>query len=376
MNPSTVQNDPADRPTNPELAVVIVNYNGWPDVVRLVSTLIESPKVLEGRCEIIVVDNASDSPLPDVFLAGRPGLRLVLRVENGGFAAGVNAGWRSTRAGWLLLLNPDIVAGADLIDRVVARISHDRARSDGPPGVVGFGLRNQDGTRQPSVGVDPNLWRSLRGLFIPRARRKYQPAWRTKGGEVPWVTGACALVDAALLQTVGGMDDDFFLYYEEVALCRSARTLGRRVEYDPSLEVVHLRPLQDRPITPTLRIITRHSKLLYFRKHLPHWQFAWLSRIVAVESATRGAWAKGRGLAVEARAWRTIGRLARALRRGEPILGRAVLALAEASVGQTSGMRREPGPRIRDHTRPQGRHPVHRCFGAQRGWVVENALDA
>jgi GT2 family glycosyltransferase len=343
VNPPIVQNHPADRPTNPELAVVIVNYNGWPDVVRLVLTLIESPEVAQGRCEIIVVDNASDGPLPDEFLNERPGLRLVLRVENGGFAAGVNAGWQSTRAGWLLLLHPDVVAGADLIGRVMARLSHDRASSDGPPGVVGFGLRNQDGTRQPSVGVDPNLWRSLRGLFIPRPRRKYQPAWRTKAGEVPWVTGACALVDAALLQTLGGMDDDFFLYYEEVALCRSARALGRRVEYDPSLDVVHLRPLQDRPVSPTLRIITRHSKLLYFRKHLPYWQFVGLSWVVAVESVARGAWANWRGGAAEARAWWTIGRLTRALRRGEPILGRAVLTLAEASVGHANGLRWEPG---------------------------------
>ena len=72
-----------------------------------------------------------------------------------------------------------------------------------------------------------------------------------------------------MLDELGGMDEDFFLYYEEVALCRSARRRGWRVEYDPTVEVVHLRPLQNRPVSPKMRVITRHSKLLYFRKHLP-----------------------------------------------------------------------------------------------------------
>ena len=104
-----------------------------------------------------------------------------------------------------------------------------------------------------------------------------------------------------MLEELGGMDDDFFLYYEEVALCRSARTRGWSVEYDPGVSVVHLRPLQNRPISPKMRVITRHSKLLYFRKHLPPWQFAALKSIVRVEARIRAAWCRVRLRAEEAR---------------------------------------------------------------------------
>ncbi|HEY2155842.1 MAG TPA: glycosyltransferase family 2 protein, partial [Isosphaeraceae bacterium] len=146
-------------------------------------------------------------------------------------------------------------------------------------------------------------------------------------------TGACVLLNPRMLDYVGGMNEDFFLYYEEVALCRSALDKGWRVEYDPSIAVVHLRPLQNRAISPKMRVITRHSKLLYFRKHLPRGQFLALVGIVRVEAAARGAWARARGRVVDVRAWRAIDAIARRLLAGEDLGGRAVLALAEEATG-------------------------------------------
>ena len=321
---------PADRPQSSRLAVLVVNYNGWADVARLVGGLSTGDAVTSGRAEVVVVDNASDDPPPPALLGPIPHLSILRRPTNGGFSAGVNAGRLHTKAPWLLLLNPDVVAGPGFLDAVLAAIE---ARSADPAGVVGFGLRNADGSRQPSVGADPGLARSLREAFIPRTRRKYQAESRVRPGAVPWVTGACALVDAAMLDALGGMDEEFFLYYEEVALCRRARDLGRRVEYDPSVEVVHLRPLQGREVSPTLRYVTRHSKLLYFRKHLPRWQFLGLSWAVGVEARLRG-WAARLGKrGDEAGSWRGVGWLAAAMRRGERIGGREVLLRAEAAVG-------------------------------------------
>ena len=106
------------------------------------------------------------------------------------------------------------------------------------------------------------------------SRRKYQAGWRIRSGPVDWVTGACMLVNTRMITELGGMDEDFFLYHEEVAFSRSAQDRGWRVEYDPerrgrSIDI----PLQNRSVSPKMRVITRHSKLLYFRKHLPAWQF-------------------------------------------------------------------------------------------------------
>lgn len=349
MTPLAAQTaQPSDplAPRGPVISVVIVNYNSWPDVSRLVTALADLPEVRAGDGEVVVVDNASDDPVPAELGRPRAGVRLVLRGENGGFAAGVNAGWREARGRWLLLVNPDVVAGPDLLGRVLARLGPIEARGAGAPGIVGFGLRNPDGSRQGSVGAEPSLARAVVEPFLPRSRRKYKSGWRTRPGPVPWVTGACMLVDATVLAELGGMDEDFFLYYEEVALCRAARDRGRTVEYDPTVEVVHARPLQSRPVTPMLRVITRHSKLLYFEKHRARWEAAALRRLVRAEAAVRGSWASARGRAREAGAWRTVGRIARELGPGSGPRGREVLALAAAFAPSAAGPDRA-APRAR-----------------------------
>ncbi len=319
---------PANGPV-PRLAVVIVNYESWPDVIRLTASLAAEPEFASGTAQVIVVDNASTGAMPETLALRRPGLRLLARPENGGFAAGVNDGWRAARKSWLLVLNPDVEIGRGFLGQVFARLASYESDTDGPPGIVGFGLRNPDGSPQGSVGAFPNLARTIWEQFIPRPRRKYQAGWRIHSGPVDWVTGACMLVNPVMIAEVGGMDEDFFLYYEEVAFSRAAQDLGWRVQYDASVNVVHRHPLQNRPVSPKMRVITRHSKLLYFLKHLPRWQFLVLARIVVCESAVRGLWSRLRRKPDEERSWRTIGEVARRLKRGDELKGRAVLKLAE-----------------------------------------------
>jgi len=328
---------------HPKLSVVIVNYRSWGDVASLVGSLARSSLIASGVCEILVVDNASGAPIPASLQNPTPGVRLILERSNGGFSSGVNAGWRASRAPWLLILNPDIVPGPDFLTEVVARVDAFERRPEGNPGVVGFALRNPDGTRQPSVGAFPNLVRTVWEQLIPRTRRKYQPDWRVKAGRVDWVTGACFLVAAPLLEATGGMDDDFFLYYEEVALCREATRRGWSVEYDPGVAVVHLRPLQNRAISPKMRVITRHSKLLYFRKHLPRRQFVALTWAVQAEAKARGAWCRLRKLP-GAKTWRAVGWMAHRLRTGGELKGRAVVALADSADESADEGGPRPGP--------------------------------
>lgn len=326
------------EPTSrPRLTIVIVNYESWPDIVRLVSSIRDEPEVAAGQCEAVVVDNASPGPVPPLIASPPAGIRLIARPDNGGFAAGVNAGWRAARSPWLLVLNPDIDIAPGFVRSVFECIDRLESRAAGVPGIIGFGLTNPDGSAQGSVGWFPSLARSIREQFIPRTRRKYQPDRRIRPGVVDWVTGACMLVNARLIAEVGGMDEDFFLYYEEVAFCRVASQRGWRVEFDPTLRFVHRHPLQNRPISPKMRVITRHSKLLYFYKHLPRWQFRSLTAIVRLESVIRGGYSAIRGDAEEAGAWAAIAGIARQFDLGRPAVGTDVLAIADA------GVRRERG---------------------------------
>jgi GT2 family glycosyltransferase len=311
------------------VSVVIVNYESWADVASLVKTLAESVEVRDGRWEVIVVDNASRGDVPPALQSPSDGVRVIFNSRNVGFAAGVNLGSASARGAWILLLNPDVAIDVEFPGQVRSRIAHYEARPSGRPGIVGFALRNEDGSAQPSVGVEPSLIRSLRGQLIPRARRKYRAASPTIAGEVPWVTGACVLIDAEAFRHGNGMDEDFFLYYEEVALCRTLRSAGRSVEFDPAVTVTHLRPLQNRRVSPRLRVITRHSKLVYFSKHRPTLEFALLRRVVLVEAAARRLWARACGDEPQRRCWELVGRIAKRLGNGQKVAGREVMEWTE-----------------------------------------------
>ena len=331
MNASQVQQPLCLTGKAPRLTVIIVNYNGWPDLLNLVSALLAEPEFDSGQLQVVVVDNASPDPIPErLWHYSRSGLRLLVRPDNGGFAVGVNAGWRLAQSDWLLVVNPDVEIARGLISQVIERIAAFDQQPCRPPGIVGFALQNSDGSTQGSVGVFPSIWRTITEQFIPRSRRKYQAGWRIQSGPVDWVTGACMLVNSQMMAELGGMDEDFFLYHEEVAFSRSAQDRGWRVEYDAGVQVVHRHPLQNRAVSPKMRVIIRHSKLLYFRKHLPGWQFLGLSWIITMESAVRGLMAKVLGRREEYRSWRIIRDMTRRLRAGTLVQGREGLKLAEA----------------------------------------------
>ena len=296
MSPDVPDRSRPPASPSPLLTVVIVNYDGWPDVLRLVASLAEEPEVGSGRCEVVVVDNATPGPIPVEMTVPRPGVRLVSRRDNGGFAAGVNAGWRASKSPWLLVLNPDVVVPPGLLGRVTSRIEHDRERSR--RGARGRRIRPAQSRRDPTA-----LRRHLPEPGPDRLGAVDTAFASEIPGRLADTPGAGRLGHGRLRAGQRGHpsrprgDGRGFL-----PLLRGGRplpgrqALGWRVEYDPSVEVVHLHPLQNRPILPMMRVITRHSKLLYFRKHLPHWQFVGLSWIVSAEVLMRSAWSRGPGM--------------------------------------------------------------------------------
>jgi GT2 family glycosyltransferase len=193
-----------------------------------------------------------------------------------------------------LLLNPDVTVEEGFLDEVVATL--DRLESsDSQAGVVGFRLRNADGSGQASSGPFPTLTSTLSGLLRPRSRRKCRHQSGAAPESVAWVTGGCLLVRRDCFEQLGGLDESFFLYYEDVDFCRRAADAGWSVWYDPDLEVTHHWPLHARRVPAPLRLMTRHALLTYARKHWPRWQAAGLAGLLWAEAGLRQAWAAIRG---------------------------------------------------------------------------------
>jgi GT2 family glycosyltransferase len=331
----------------PRLSVVIVNYHTWHDTSRLVRQLRAAPALRRGEAEVVVVDNHSP-PHPAVPRLRRlDGVSLRRWRHNRGFGRAANEGCRLSRGDWVLLLNPDMTLEPGFLDAVLARAAHfSAARPDA--GVIGFRLHNADGTPQPSAGPFPTLLGTLARLVLPRARRKYRPPPGPGPSPVDWVTGCCLLVRRACWQALGGLDPRFFLYYEDVDLCRRARDLGWTVWYDPAPGAVHHRPLHARPVPPALRLVTRHALLTYARKHWRAWQFRALAGIVCVEAFVRRLRAAAHGDPTAARLFAELGGISAAMARGRAgSAGRRLLRVV-----RRLEQRRAPSPFHR-HPQPQ-----------------------
>jgi len=266
----------------------VVNYRAWKDTARLVGQLRHSIVSRDGLAEILVLDNA---PQPEAQLdrVRKPGVRLRRNGRNDGFARAVNAGCELALGSWVLLLNPDTTLPDEFLDRVAELIDELEGQSE--IGIVGLGLRNEDGSPQRSTGPFPTLASTLLRLLLPRAGRKYHLTAPTGRTVVDWVTGCGLLVRRPCWEQLGGFDPSFFLYYEDVDLCRRANAAGWSVVHEPTLTATHHRPLHSRPVPAHLRSITRHALLTYARKHWSHWQLRLLAGIITLESRARSWWA-------------------------------------------------------------------------------------
>lgn len=328
----------------PVLTVVIVNFCQWRNTARLVGQLRRSVAVRTGAADVVVVDN--HSPFHPVVrkLEKLHGVTVRRFGRNLGFARAVNRGvterprQRELRnsptqpAGlseWVLLLNPDVTLGDGFLDDVLTAVEK-LCAADPKAGVVGFRLRNRDGSGQASSGPFPTLLRTLAGLFLPRSRRKCTHRPESTRQPVDWVTGGCLLVRRDCFRQLGGLDESYFLYYEDVDFCRRAAAAGWGVWFDPSVEVTHHWPLHARRVPAPLRLMTRHALLTYARKHWSGMRSQLMSVVVWGEAALRQGWAAIRGDWDAARCYGQLRRLVGDVAAGRDTVARRRIRYAAA----------------------------------------------
>jgi hypothetical protein len=259
--------------------VLIVNYNGERWIERCLDSVPVSRQV-----EVILVDNGSTDGSLKRVRVGHPGVRVLELGENFGFGAANNRGAELASGERLLLLNPDawIDPGAlyalgvalDRAPRVAAvapllRDAEDRAEFSWYPecGVLGEAIQR---------------WRN--GRTGRWARGPREALLRVIGPG--WLTAACLLVRREAFRQVGGFDERFFLYFEDVDLCRRLTRAGWKLAKEERAGAVHVGSVglrdEHRNGGPGRAAVEyRVSQLLYYRKHRPSWEVALLRRRLA-----------------------------------------------------------------------------------------------
>jgi N-acetylglucosaminyl-diphospho-decaprenol L-rhamnosyltransferase len=223
-----------------ELAVVIVNYDTGAYLERCLASL-ETHRG-DVVTDVLVIDNASHDRSHTVAVTAHPEVRLIQNPSNAYLSPAWNQGARETTAPYLLFLNPDAeMFSGTLADYVRVAREHPRV------GIVGPMIRNPDGTVYASgrrfPGVMDAAFHAMISPFTrdnPFTRRYEMDGWdRTTEREVDWVSGACMLIPREAYDAVGGFDEGFPLYAEELDIATRLRQAGRTVLFTPEVEVLH-----------------------------------------------------------------------------------------------------------------------------------------
>jgi GT2 family glycosyltransferase len=224
-----------------ELSVTICSWNTLAD---LKACLLSLDAVRgEAAFEVIVVDNNSEDGSPDMVELEFPWVRLMRMSRNLGFTGGQNHALAHRSAPHALLLNSDTVVHAGAFRRI---LDHSRAHPE--VGIVGPKLLNPDGSLQFSCRRFPNpaaaLFRNTPlGRLFPNNRftREYlmQDWGHDEPREVDWVSGAALFATGPLIDRIGLLDNDYFMFCEDVDWCFRAWRAGFKVVYLPTSEITH-----------------------------------------------------------------------------------------------------------------------------------------
>ncbi len=223
----------------PLLSAIILNYRTPQHAVRCVKAL--RAQTIADQIEIIVVDNHSEDDSIGVLrnrLKEMPSVRIVEAGTNGGFACGNNIGIRFALGKFLLILNPDNILTPDSVEKMVKAME-----ADSTIGLIAPKLIQEDGSVRRSMRSFPSMSdvvikrTALRHLF-PKKLGQYLQLEEDPDQmrDVDWVVGACMLIHTETYREIGGLDERFFLFFEDMDLCRRLWAAGKRVVYFPQAQ--------------------------------------------------------------------------------------------------------------------------------------------
>ncbi|MFN4294777.1 MAG: glycosyltransferase family 2 protein [Thermoflexales bacterium] len=289
-----------------DLAIVILNYN----TRELLRDCLHSLRAQAGlRFAACVVDNASTDGSADMVAAEFPTVALIRNAANGGFSVGNNLGLQRfgfpTRgqARYAMLLNPDTVTPPDALRRLVAF-------ADAHPdiGVVGPKLVLMDGSldkacRRSFPTPEVSFYRLI-GLsrLFPRSKRfgRYNMTYldEDEQADVDSVVGACMMLRAEVIARIGLLDEQFFMYGEDLDWCLRAKQAGYRVVYYPDVTVHHVKRAASRTSAKAQYEFQR-AMWLFYKKHYRASTHPLVDRLVRLGLAIRGGPALLREMARE-----------------------------------------------------------------------------
>ncbi|HWP84932.1 MAG TPA: glycosyltransferase family 2 protein [Terriglobia bacterium] len=257
------------EPHRVDISVIVVSWNSKGHLERCLESLTRTP--CSRSVEIIVVDNGSADGSPEMVESRFPQARLIRNRENLGFAKANNQAIRVSRGRYISLVNSDVEVLPGCLDKLAEFLDQNPK-----VGNVGPRVLNPDRTLQSSCRRFPSLWNNfcsaaglatlLRGsrLFCGEHMRYFRYD-RTLPVDV--LVGCFWMMRREALESVGPLDEEFFIYAEDVDWCRRCRQAGWEVVFFPGAEAIHHRAASSAADPVRFAVLQQESVLRYWAKH-------------------------------------------------------------------------------------------------------------
>ncbi len=281
-----------------DLSIIIVNWNVR-DLLDACLASVYSSDLDAASYEIIVVDSSSEDGSLDMLREKYPEAVVLPQSENIGFTRGNNIGLAAAQGDYLFLLNPDTEVSRQALAQLL-----DYMKAHPAVGIVGPQTLNTDRSHQSTRRRFPTL---MTGIFESTWLSAWAPAslevsYRVLESsdndliEADWVQGSALMLRRAVYDDIGGLDEGFTMYYEELDYCRRAKSAGWRVVYHGRVKITHHGGKSSEQASALKQIHFHTSKLRYFRKHhgygayvvlraLLLFQFGWQLTLEALKAA-------------------------------------------------------------------------------------------
>lgn len=218
-----------------KLSIIILSWNTKALLKQCLKSL-ERESKKAGEQEVIVVDNGSSDSSPQMVKKEFPQVKLIRNEENLGFAKGNNQGIKVAKGKYIMLLNSDTIVKKGVIEKLVEYLDDHLGSA-----IVGPKLLNQDGSSQANCGRFPNLLVALVMLFGEHwGGSDYVRCSPATSGFVDWLMGAAFMARKRVFEQIGGLDEEIFMYMEEVEWFYRARQAGFKAYFLKEAEIVHL----------------------------------------------------------------------------------------------------------------------------------------
>lgn len=240
--------------TTSKVSFVIVNYNSTKELLRCLSDL----------------DNLKDSSIFDVIIVNNDTKQLSLKNysfnkqlvceinQNIGYGKASNIGLFKAKAPFVCFLNPDTHSFSSNFTKIISSITHDKM-------IVAPRIYTESGDIEPwSVGQDITLTQIIKNNLHINSK----PWLSRKDMFVDWASGAALFAHTKFIKSLGGFDEDFFLYFEDVDLCKRIKKQGGNIKYTPSFSLIHTSGASSKKNTRNQKRCYYKSQNLFFKKHL------------------------------------------------------------------------------------------------------------